>query len=155
MRLDLDLAVVAEAVDQFESIVRSQFQGDRLRRLEIVVDGDRERYFVALGQGPRQVDIQEEVLEDLEGQRDPAETAAPREAEADIRQVVIESAKGTFNSALPSAPVTSEGCHSRVSGKYSRTLTGGVEDAPPPPPLSLPSLLSPGFPSAFLSNWAS
>ena len=76
--------------------VRLQLQLHGLRSLQVVVDGDREGDLVVLRQGDGQVDVHEEVLEDA--QRGAAPPSAPPldEADAVSRQVVIESAKLTF-----------------------------------------------------------
>src|SRR5947209_7411055 len=79
--------------------------------------------------------------------------APPREdADAVKRQVVIESANGTFSSARPWSSVSSSGRHRSVSGKYSRRRVGSAAGAPPAsPPLAWGSTGGGGAPPPFLA----
>ena len=54
----------AKAVDQLEPGFGLELEFHRLRRLEVVIDGDGEGNLVVLGQADGQVDVDEEVLED-------------------------------------------------------------------------------------------
>ena len=74
--LEVERARQAAAVDQLEPRLGLQLELHRLRRLEVVVDGDREGDLVVLRQGDGQVEVDEEVLEDPQRRRDAAEQAA-------------------------------------------------------------------------------
>ena len=85
-------------------------QADVAARAGVVVDGHRNRDAIALRQGDRQIEIDEEILKDFEAGRRRCR-ARPCSVEASIamRQVVMESAIGIVMLAPPSRSVMISG----------------------------------------------
>jgi len=104
-----EIDVHASSAERGEPVSRLHLAPHRLRRVQVVVDRDREAHLVAPGQGGGKIDVDEELLEHADCAHATAHLAAHGVANEDTRHWVILSAMSTEMLALPSDPVMSCG----------------------------------------------